>query len=110
GLCKIAMGNRNNDQSRGDDLHRSSLYTFWKRTVQPPAMITFDAPERNVCVVRRQSTSTPLQALSLLNDTQIVEAARFVSERMLKEGGIALDDQIQWAFRLVTSRRPAPKE
>ena len=87
-----------------------SLYTFWKRTVPPPSMIAFDAPERNVCVVRRQSTSTPLQALGLLNDTQIVEAARFVSERMLKEGGAALDDRIRWAFRLVTSRHPAPEE
>src|SRR2546427_7065710 len=73
-------------------------------------MIAFDAPERNVCVVRRQSTSTPLQALGLLNDSQIVEAARFVSERMLKEGGISLDEQIGWAFRLVTSRHAAPKE
>jgi hypothetical protein len=110
GLWEIAMGNPKYDQGRGDDLHRSSLYTYWKRTVPPPSMIAFDAPERNVCIVRRQSTSTPLQALSLLNDTQIVEAARFVSERMLKEGGAALDDQIRWAFRLVTSRHPAPKE
>jgi len=110
GLWEIAMGNPKYDQGRGEDLHRSSLYTFWKRTVPPPAMIAFDAPERNVCVVRRQSTSTPLQALGLLNDTQIVEAARFVSERMLKEGGAALDDQIAWAFRLVTSRHPAPEQ
>ena len=73
-------------------------------------MLAFDAPERNVCLVKRQSTSTPLQALCLLNDTQIVEAARFVSQRMLKEGGSALDSQIQWAFRLVTSRHPTPRE
>ena len=51
-----------------------------------------------------------MQALTLLNDTQIVEAARLVSERMLKEGGAALDDRIRWAFRLVTSRHPAPEE
>jgi len=110
GLWEIAMGNPKYEQSRGDDLHRRSLYTFWKRTVPPPTMIAFDAPQRNVCIVRRQSTSTPLQALALLNDTQIVEAARFVSERMLKEGGNALVDQIAWAFRLVTSRRPTPQE
>jgi hypothetical protein len=110
GLWEIAMGNPKYEQGRGEELHRASLYTFWKRTVPPPAMIAFDAPERNVCVVRRQSTSTPLQALGLLNDTQIVEAARFVSERMLKEGGGALDDQIRWAFRLVTSRHPGAKE
>ena len=110
GLWEIAMGNPKYEQGHGDDLHRRSLYTFWKRTVPPPAMLAFDAPERNVCLVRRQSTSTPLQALALLNDTQIVEAARWVSERMLKEGGTALDDQIAWVFRFVTSRRAEPKE
>src|SRR5207249_1820845 len=110
GLWEIAMGNPKYDQGHDDDLHRRSLYTFWKRTVPPPAMIAFDAPERNVCAARRQSTSTPLQALALLNDTQIVEAARLLGERMLKEGGAALDDQIGWAFRLVTSRHPAPRE
>ncbi len=110
GLWEIAMGNPKYEQGHGDDLHRRSLYTFWKRTVPPPTMIAFDAPERNVCVARRQSTSTPLQALALLNDTQIVEAARFLGERMLKEGGAALDDRIAWAFRLVTSRRPISRE
>ena len=110
GLWEIAMGNPKYDQGHGEELHRRSLYTFWKRTVPPPAMLAFDAPERNVCVARRQSTSTPLQALGLLNDTQIVEAARMLSQRMLKEGGGTLADQITWAFRRVTSRRPTPKE
>src|SRR5438034_9874443 len=104
------MRNPKYAQGHGDDLHRRSLYTFSKRTVPPPTMIAFDAPERNVCVVRRQSTSTPLQALALLNDTQIVEAARFLAERMLKEGGVALDDRVGWALRWATSRRPTPKE
>ena len=71
---------------KGEDLHRRSLYTFWKRTVPNPAMITFDAAERNVCVVRRQTTSTPLQALVLLNDPQIVESSRWLAQRMFKEG------------------------
>jgi hypothetical protein len=110
GLWEIAMGNPKYEQAHGDDLHRRSLYTFWKRTVPPPAMIAFDAPERNVCTVHRQSTSTPLQALTLLNDTQVTEAARLISERMLKEGGANLDSQITWAFRLVTSRHPTAKE
>jgi len=110
GLWEIAMGNPRYEQGHGDDLHRRSLYTFWKRTVPPPVMVAFDAPERNVCIVRRQSTSTPLQALALLNDNQIVEAARLIGERMFKEGGAALDDRISWAFRLLTSRRPTPKE
>src|SRR5437763_10062410 len=104
------MGNPNYNQGKGDDLHRRSLYTFWQRTVPPPAMIAFDAAERNVCAVRRQSTSTPLQALTLLNDTQIVEAARLISQRMLKEGGATLEDRVAWMFRLVTDRHPSEKE
>jgi mono/diheme cytochrome c family protein len=109
GLWEIAMGNPKYEQGHGDDLHRRSLYSFWKRTVPPPAMLSFDAPERNVCAIRRQTTSTPLQALGLLNDIQITEAARLLSQRMLKQGG-PLDRQIPYAFRLATSRRPTTRE
>jgi len=110
GLWSVAMGNPHYDQGRGPDLYRRSLYTFWKRTVPHPAMITFDAAERNVCIVRRQSTSTPLQALALLNDPQLVEAGRHLGQRMLKEGGRSLDEQVSWLFRQVTGRRPTQKE
>ncbi|WP_202796962.1 DUF1553 domain-containing protein [Pedosphaera parvula] len=105
-----AMGAPHYDQGHGDDLHRRSLYTFWKRTVPNPAMIAFDASEKNTCTVRRQSTSTPLQALALLNDTQIIEAARHISQRMLKEGGTNLESQVSWTFRLLTDRRPTARE
>jgi hypothetical protein len=98
------------DQGTGDDLYRRSLYTFWKRTVPPPAMIAFDASERNVCTARRQTTSTPLQALVLLNDPQIVEASRRLGERMLKNGGTNLDAQVVWIFRVATGRRPSARE
>src|SRR5262249_39679306 len=94
----------------GPDLYRRSLYTFWKRTVPPPAMVTFDAAERNVCLVRRQSTNTPLQALVLLNDTQTVEAARHLGERMLREGGVSAEDRVAWVFRAVTGREPGSRE
>ncbi len=107
---EIAMGRPRYGQGHGDDLHRRSLYTFWKRTVPHPAMMTFDSTERNTCAVRRQDTSTPLQALTLLNDTQFIEAARLLAERMFKEGGSSLEDQLAWAFRTVTSRRPAARE
>lgn len=107
---EIAMGRPHYDQGKGDDLHRRSLYSFWKRTVPPPAMMTFDAADRSNCTVRRQSTSTPLQALALLNDVQIMEAARFLGARMLKEGGSNLDQQIRWVFRAATSRIPSAKE
>lgn len=97
-------------QDHGDNLYRRSMYTIWKRTTPPPAMISFDAPERNVCTVRRQSTSTPLQALVLLNDPQNVEAARMLAERMLREGDPTIEDRITYAFRLLTSRHPAQDE
>ena len=110
GLWDIAMGKPQYDQSHGPDLYRRSVYTFWKRTVPPPAPMTFDAADRSYCTVRRQSTSTPLQALTLLNDPQIVEAARFVAQRMLKEGGETTDLQLAWTFRLITSRSPTVRE
>src|SRR5882762_8454389 len=62
-------------RSQGDDLWRRSVYTYWKRTAPPPALATFDSPTREYCVVRRGRSSTPLQALVLLNDETFVEAA-----------------------------------
>jgi hypothetical protein len=107
---EIAMGKPSYEQGKGEDLHRRSLYTFWKRTVPHPAMMTFDAADRANCTVRRQATSTPLQALALLNDTQLVEAARFVGARMLTEGGVTPAEQVRFAFRLVTNRAPRDVE
>src|SRR5437867_6520349 len=98
------------EPSKGTDLHRRSLYTFWKRTVPHPAMIAFDAADRNVCSARRQSTSTPLQARTLLNDTQIVEAARYLSQHMLSQTGSNLEARVAWAFRAATGRHPSRKE
>ncbi|MCB0684895.1 MAG: DUF1553 domain-containing protein [Saprospiraceae bacterium] len=94
----------------GDGLYRRSLYTFIKRTSPPPSMTIFDVPSRDVCHISRESTNTPLQALVLLNDPQYVEAARILGERMLREGGITLKDQMVYGFRLVTGRRPIPEE
>ncbi|MEY2410871.1 MAG: hypothetical protein QOF48_3541, partial [Verrucomicrobiota bacterium] len=98
------------DPDKGEGLYRRSLYTYWKRTVPPPSMMVFDAAERNNCTVRRQSTTTPLQALVLLNDPQFVEAARKLAERALKEGGATADAQVSFIFRLLTSRKPSSKE
>ena len=97
-------------QDSGDKLYRRSMYTIWKRSTPPPSMISFDAPGRDFCLVKRQKTSTPLQALVLLNDPQYVEAARILAERMIKEGGDSVDEQIEFAFRLLTSRFPLDHE
>ncbi|KAA3614486.1 MAG: DUF1553 domain-containing protein [Planctomycetota bacterium] len=93
-------------QDEGEDLYRRSLYTFWKRTAPPPNMVVFDAPTRESCTVRRPRTNTPLQALTLLNDVQFVEASRFLAQRMMKEGGEAKLDRIHFGFRLATGRHP----
>jgi hypothetical protein len=73
-------------------------------------MMIFDAPTREVCTVRRQATSTPLQPLVLLNDPQFVEAARGLGERMLREGGPELENRLMLAFRWATSRAPDARE
>jgi hypothetical protein len=98
------------DRDRGQGSHRRSLYTFWKRTSPPPAMLTFDATTREFCAVKRQTTATPLQALVLLNDPQYVEAARALAQRSFQEGGTTLDSRITFAFRTLTGRSPSPRE
>ena len=96
------------EQDSGSDLYRRTLYTFFKRTSPPPSLITFDMPTRAQCVMRRQRTATPMQALVLLNDPQYVEASRHIAARML--GKETLEDQIAFGFRLLTGRSPDPSE
>jgi hypothetical protein len=88
----------------GDKLYRRSLYTFIRRTAPPATMTTFDASDRSMCVVRRQVTDTPLQSLLLLNETQMIECARLIAERAIREGGQNTPEQLDYAFRLLTSR------
>jgi hypothetical protein len=98
------------ERSRGEDLWRRSVYTYWKRTVPPPSMTIFDAPTRESCVVRRQMSTTPLQALALLNDEMYIETARKFAERMMKEGGASPVERLAWALRLATSRTATAPE
>ncbi|MSU48060.1 MAG: DUF1553 domain-containing protein, partial [Opitutus sp.] len=95
---------------KGEDLHRRSLYTYWKRSVPNPAMLLFDAPFREACTVRRSRTNTPLQALNLMNDPTYVEAARFLAQRMLLEGGGTTKSKLTHGFRLLLVRPPQPAE
>jgi hypothetical protein len=97
-------------RDEGAGSHRRSLYTFWKRTSPPPAMVTLDAADREVCVVQRQTTATPLQALVLLNDPQYVEAARAAAEAVVFDSQLSKSDRVERLFRTFTSRQPAEAE
>jgi hypothetical protein len=97
-------------QGKGEDLYRRSLYTYWKRSVPNPGMLVFDMPYRETCTVRRSRTSTPLQALDLLNDPTYVEAARALAQRMLQEGGSSVESRVRLGFQLVNCREPRPAE
>ncbi len=98
-------------QDRGSNLYRRSLYTLWKRTSPPPSMMAFDAPNRELCVMSRETTNTPLQALTLLNDPQFVEAGRAFAERLLRDLPEATDrERLALAFEQVTSRPPVASE
>jgi hypothetical protein len=97
-------------QSHGPDLYRRTMYTFWKRTCPPPTLATFDAPDRETCIVRRARTNTPLQALVMWNDPTYVEASRKLAERILTEGGATSGERIVFAFRLATGRVPTIRE
>ncbi len=96
-------------RDQGEGLYRRSLYTYWKRTGPAPAMMALDASKRDVCRVRRERTSSPLQAFVLLNGPQYVEAARGLAEQLTK----ASEDDgqvLQNAFRRLTSRRASDEE
>ena len=94
----------------GENLFRRSLYTFWKRTVPPPAMMIFDAPTRDNCVAVRQKTSTPLQSLALMNDPQYLMAAEHLSNKIYSDQNLNRDRKIIKIYRSVTSRKPSKTE
>ena len=77
---------RNYRRDSGESLYRRSMYTFWKRAAPPASMEIFNAPNRETCVVKRERTNTPLQALVTLNDIQFVEAARHLATNALRTG------------------------
>ncbi len=91
----------------GDKLYRRSLYTFWKRTLPPPSMTIFDAPNRDLCEVRRQKTNTPLQALAMQNDIQVLEGARVLASNVIEEDS---GDVVKTIFKNILIREPSENE
>ncbi|MFT7163204.1 MAG: hypothetical protein ACI9GZ_004406 [Bacteroidia bacterium] len=92
-------------QEPGEGLYRRSLYSIWKRSAAPPAMMIFDIADRAVCNVKREPTSSPLQALVLLNDPQFVEASRVLAENIIREENNE-ETRLNTVFRVTTGRMP----
>jgi hypothetical protein len=103
-VAMIGSNTRDYQRDSGENLYRRSLYTFWKRAAPPASMDIFNAPNREVCTVRRERTNTPLQALATLNDPQFVEAARILAERALREGGATDQARIDFIARRLLAR------
>ena len=91
-------------------LFRRGIYTYWKRTVAPPNLITFDAATRETCVVRESRTNTPLQALTLLNEITFVESARNLAQQAMRSDGTSVSERITIAFRRLLTRSPSAEE
>jgi len=109
-VAMIGSNTRDYKADSGENLYRRSMYTFWKRSAPPASMEIFNAPNRETCTVRRERTNTPLQALVTLNDPQFVEAARYLGEKTLKEGGSSLDEQLDFISLRVLARKLNPTE
>jgi hypothetical protein len=109
GLSAAFGGGLDWQTSGGEDKYRRALYTEWRRTSPYPSMATFDAPNREVCTIRRVRTNTPLQALVTLNDPVYVEAAQALARRMA-QGGATSADKARLGFRLCVARSPRDAE
>lgn len=107
---EVAVSFKPVERDKGEGLYRRSLYTFWKRTAPAPVMMSLDASKRDVCTVRRERTSSPLQVLVLLNDPQLVEAARVLGQEMLQQHGDDTERLASEMFRRMTSRQPNSAE
>jgi mono/diheme cytochrome c family protein len=94
----------------GEDRYRRGIYTFVRRSAPYPSLITFDAPSREFCTVRRVRTNTPLQALTTLNDPVFFEAAQALAKKIMSDAGSDPSADIVYAFRRCLTRRPKPEE
>jgi len=108
-LATLNFPRREYAASRGDDLYRRGVYTFWQRAFLHPSLLTFDAPTREECTINRVNSNTPLQALVLLNDPIYVEAARVFAQNILGHGK-DWDARVNWAFERAAGRVPSVEE
>jgi hypothetical protein len=97
-------------ESTGPERHRRGLYTWFQRTSPYPMLMTFDAPDANVCCVRRERSNTPLQALTLLNDAVFVECAQALTRRIVTEQQGTPQERIRHGLRLCVGREPSTEE
>lgn len=97
-------------QDHGDALYRRSIYTYWKRSIPHPALLSFGTPFREVCTLRRPSSNTPLQSLNLMNDPTYLEAARHLAARVMQEPESTDSSRLVLLFKLVLSRQPSTQE
>ena len=109
GLWQVVYSGDKWETSKGEDRYRRGLYTFWRRSMPHPAMTTFDAPTREFCVLKRDRSDTPLQALVLLNDPEYLECAQALARRVLREKADD-EERAAYAFRLCLARAPKPAE
>jgi hypothetical protein len=98
------------ENDKGENQYRRGLYTYWCRSFLHPSLFAFDAPTREECTNERPRSSTPLQALVLLNDPTYVEASRALAERILKQSSGSPRERIDWAFRQALSRNAVDAE
>ena len=110
GLKAAFGGSTDWNTSPGEDRYRRGVYTSWRRSLPYPSMATFDAPSRNVCMIRRIPTNTPLQALVTLNDPVYIEAAQALARRVVASGRSTLAERVDFGFQTVLARRPHANE
>jgi hypothetical protein len=110
GVWDIPYSNDKWVESKGEERHRRAVYTFIRRSAPYPSLVTYDAPSREFCTVRRVRTNTPLQALTSLNDPFFFEAAQAMAKRMMSEGGTTARDRIAYAYELTVARKPSAEE
>lgn len=108
-VAMIGSNTRDYKRDTGEGLYRRSLYTFWKRAAPPASMEVLNAPNRETCVVKRERTNTPLQALLTLNDVQFVEAARVLAEHAMKSAA-SDQDRIDFIAKRLLARSFTDKE